>query len=732
VSTMEARAGLWSVLEEEIAAQVPADDGPEEASGLWARLAVLVDPGELRPKLAPDIEIREFHLRWGGDYTMVANPRELLHYEIKPNEGKLLRLMDGTRTLKEIMVGQLEESGDLELSGVADLVQTLYAGNFLDRRFLDVDEAVERAVHPVTPAREKARKFATSLSIEWQGADQPIRRLYERGLRWVFTLWAQIVFAGLTAVGLVAFLAVARSHRYSLAGRSLTLAFVVLLVLNWSLTLMHELGHATVLIHYKRKVKGAGFLIYFGSPALYIEAADGLMMSRGQRILMAFAGGYTEMLFCGIAAILLWAFSGVFGPNSLLGPTLYKFAVLGYLVIFLNWIPLLELDGYWMMGDLIQVRDLRPRSLSFIRHELLHRVRERRGLTKQEWGLTLYGVVGLLFTVFVGYISYFFWREVFGGLVGNLWRGGLVTRTLLFALALLVVGPIIRGAINVARVIAGRIAALAARIRFRLQRSWRVEAAALIDGLPIFDDVPEDVLSDLAGRVKLRVIAPGQAVVRQGERATAFYVVRRGTLHVVDQDPHTGNERALRVLGRGEGFGELGLAEGSARSATVRALDSAQVFEIDKGTFDRLLAQMVHVPDFGPSFQRIGELRELSSFSHLEPDELGALLEHGAWVSFAPGEVIIEQGEVGDAFFAIGSGQVRVYADDELKTTMGPGSYFGEIALLLDVPRTATVVAHTPVRAFRLEREGFDRLVKESFGRGTLNPAIAPDRVWQH
>src|SRR5439155_9831411 len=119
----------------------------------------------------------------------------------------------------------------------------------------------------------------------------------------------------------------------------------------------------------------------------------------------------------------------------------------------------------------------------------------------------------------------------------------------------------------------------------------------------------------------------GQAVVRQGERSSAFYVVRKGTLEVVEQDPVSGNERQLRILGRGEAFGELGLKEAAVRTASVRALEDAEVFEVDKSTFDRLLADMIHVPRFAPSLQGIAELKELPCFSHLEPVELFELLE---------------------------------------------------------------------------------------------------------
>jgi len=157
-------------------------------------------------------------------------------------------------------------------------------------------------------------------------------------------------------------------------------------------------------------------------------------------------------------------------------------------------------------------------------------------------------------------------------------------------------------------------------------------------------DLPEEVLSDLAGRVRLRTLPAGKPVIRQGDRAQAFYVVRRGTLQVVEEDPQSGDERVLRVLGRGESFGELGLTEAAPRTATVEAIEDSQLFEFDKGTFERLLADMVHVPEFAPTLEAVAELRALPAFAALEPDELFEVLEHGRWVNVAPGEPILERG----------------------------------------------------------------------------------------
>ena len=323
-------------------------DGEHGAGDVWGRLEQLVDPTTFRPKLANDIEIRVFEQRWGEGYVMIANPRDLLHYRLATSDLDLLEMMDGTRTVKEIVIERFEGSGEIELNAVIDLVRSLYQGNFLEQRFIDVPSMVTRAMDPVSDRRRKARQFGKTLSIEWEGAHRLVQWLYDHGLKWAFSPAVTVALIAASLIGLGFFIDLLRNGSFSVAGESLALGFIVLIVLDYLMVFSHELGHALVLVHNGRRIRSAGFQIYFGSPAFFVESSDSLMTDRRQQIIASFAGPFAQLVLAGIASIVAWSF-----PGWILAETMYKFAVLNYLVVIMNLVPLLELDGYYILADLI-------------------------------------------------------------------------------------------------------------------------------------------------------------------------------------------------------------------------------------------------------------------------------------------------------------------------------------------------------------------------------------------
>lgn len=692
---------------------------------VWGTLAQELELTGSRPKLADDVEVRIFRLRWGNDYAMIANPRRLIHFQLEVWEAELAQRMDGTLTVGELVVEHLEGTGDLDAGAVTDLVTFLRTEGFLEPRRADVPASLAEALRPRPSLRDRVLAFVKTLRLDWEGADRHVRWWYRAVLHPLFSRAGVILTAIMAVGGVAAFMVAQAGGRYSIDQANAAIDSLILLALGFVLTYAHELGHAIALVHYGRRIKSAGFMLYFGSPAFFVDASDGLMLERGPRIVESALGPYTEMLLAGIGSFILLAF-----PDASFAPLVFKFCALNYFLIFENLIPLLELDGYFILAEAIEVPDLRERSLQFIQHDVWHKLRTRAGFSKQEVGLGLYAVIGVLFTIFSVWVAVVFWEAIFGGLVSGLWNGGTGSRLLLLALGLFVVGPVIRGLITLIRTTIKSLRTLWRRAKFRVETSWRVEAAEMIDALPAFDELSNDALSDLAGRVRVIACRPGEPVFRQGDRPTDFYVVRKGTLRIEEEHPDTGDTKVLRTLTRGDSFGELALLESSPRTATVRADEEAELFAVDESTFDRLLAGSIQTPAFRLTLQTMAELRDMPAFSTLGTEELSELISHGAWVTASPGDTIVEQGAVGDAFFAIRSGQVDIVRDGSVIRTLGPGSHFGEIALLRDVPRTASVVAKTPVRAFRLDREGFDRVVREAFQRGALKPPS--DKTWKH
>jgi hypothetical protein len=168
-----------------------------------------------------------------------------------------------------------------------------------------------------------------------------------------------------------------------------------------------------------------------------------------------------------------------------------------------------------------------------------------------------------------------------------------------------------------------------------------------------------------------------------------------------------------RVFGVLEGLYMAGLALGLAVTPILLAVLGERVTFIVAGAFlpvvfllaRRRLVEIdasVAVPE-----ARLALLRSLPIFAPLPAPALERVVSRLIPTEVAPGTEIVRQGDPGDRFYVIEEGDVMVSKNGRQVATLERGDFFGEIALLREIPRTATVTARTETSLYALERDDF-------------------------
>lgn len=192
-----------------------------------------------------------------------------------------------------------------------------------------------------------------------------------------------------------------------------------------------------------------------------------------------------------------------------------------------------------------------------------------------------------------------------------------------------------------------------------------------------------------------------------------------------------------RVFGVLESGGMLGTGIGSALAPLLVALLEVRGALIATGLLLPTLAVLtwrwIALADADAVIpeRELTLLRGVPMLSPLPMTVLEQVAGDAALMSYGAGEPIIREGEVGDRFYILASGRAEVATGGRRLGEMGPGDSFGEIALLRDVPRTASVVAVGPVEVFALDRHAFLAAVSGDPRSHTAAEAVVAERLAQ-
>ncbi|PQE13280.1 cAMP-dependent kinase regulatory subunit protein [Rutstroemia sp. NJR-2017a WRK4] len=238
-----------------------------------------------------------------------------------------------------------------------------------------------------------------------------------------------------------------------------------------------------------------------------------------------------------------------------------------------------------------------------------------------------------------------------------------------------------------------------------------------ISGNFLFSHLDDEQSAQVLGAlVEKPIPAAGIKVISQGDQGDFFYVVEKGSFDVYVnpsgqlQPGPDGLGAKVATIEPGGSFGELALMYNAPRAATVMSASSGcTLWALDRITFRRILMDS--------TFQRrrlyesfLEEVPLLSTLTKYERSKIADALETQ---KYPPGTSIITEGDAGEAFYLLESGEAEAYKNgvENPVKLYHKGDYFGELALLNDAPRAASVVSKTEVKVATLGKDGFQRLL---------------------
>lgn len=415
---------------------------------LWAWLKTQVDAALYRPRAASGIVVRKLVERDAVHYIL-KNPIEGTYLKLAQADHEMWQLMDGSRSVKDLVVAYFTKHKAFAFGRITALVEELRAEHFLADKPVGVyRQAREQlAQHDWTYRWRKLAKAFIEHIFFLDGVDQFFGALY-RLTRWLFTWPAQVLLAVAALAGFIAFVALLVSNRYAIliTGGSYWLGLLTLALANSAILFVHEFAHALTTKHYGRQVRRGGFMIYYGMPAFFVDTMDIWLEPKARRIAVSWAGPYSGLILGGMCSLL-----AALAPDALLGQLAFKTAFVAYFLFFVNLNPLLELDGYFILMDWLEIPMLRQRSFEFIRRELWAKLKAlassqkdqataaKTAFSREDIVFTVFGAAAAVYTVYSLVVAVYFWQTRLTLMLADLWnRQGWFAR-----LAVVVVGAAI-------------------------------------------------------------------------------------------------------------------------------------------------------------------------------------------------------------------------------------------------------------------------------------------------
>lgn len=233
--------------------------------------------------------------------------------------------------------------------------------------------------------------------------------------------------------------------------------------------------------------------------------------------------------------------------------------------------------------------------------------------------------------------------------------------------------------------------------------------ARTLSQIPLFAGLHTDALLFLISKGQTRAIRKGSPIVAQDSLSTELFILVEGEVLVRKRHASGAIEEVTRLQAPTV-FGENTVLANAVRSADVMAQTNVRVIAIPRTAIEQLLHHSVLKTEAEPLLDRLilGQYVAASELFREAPSEVVSLFfNEGEIVDVATGRHIIEQGRTDKDFYLLIRGSVDVIQDGQIIARIDQGGFFGEMALIMNAPRTATIMTREPCRLLKISSRQF-------------------------
>ncbi len=239
--------------------------------------------------------------------------------------------------------------------------------------------------------------------------------------------------------------------------------------------------------------------------------------------------------------------------------------------------------------------------------------------------------------------------------------------------------------------------------------------------MPFLDDLPVRELLKKAGTLVPPAPPPGEFLRTHCRHPNPYVVLLALDALARRRDPIGGEEGARALahpdpLAREGALHAVAAADPAGAAALIRPLLADPDPTVARHA-DRALARLEGRPipedPLYATVEKILFLKSASVFERVSGEDLAALARVADVETYGPGQAVFHEGEMGDALYVIVRGKIRIESGGERLAELGPGEAFGEMAVLDEVPRSATASAADETEVLRIGSEEFYEILHE-------------------